>query len=109
MSRTIRKGAVADGSSSTATRSRWRSAPFAGCGTRQLAGVLPGVHVARRPSFDADDFIPTNPWPSSDWMAIVSERGFPALLLLGLVGVATALGAWARVRHAGARPPDPTD
>ena len=38
------------------------------------------------PSFDADDFIPTNPWPSSDWMAIASERGFPALALLALHG-----------------------
>ena len=26
----------------------------------------------------------SNPWPSSDWVTFVSERGFPALALLGL-------------------------
>jgi hypothetical protein len=33
-----------------------------------------------------------NPWPSSDWVAFVSERGFPAagLLVLALVGLAAA-------------------
>jgi O-Antigen ligase len=71
-----------------------------------LLGVGPGnwpVHYPRYmspadPSFDADDMIPTNPWPSSDWMAVASERGFVALGLLLLVGAAIAMGAWARVR-----------
>jgi O-antigen ligase len=71
-----------------------------------LFGVGPGnwpVHYPRYmspedPSFDADDIIPTNPWPSSDWVTMLSERGVPAFLLLGLVGGAIALGAWARVR-----------
>ena len=72
-----------------------------------LLGVGPGnwpVHYPLYmspgdPSFDADDFIPTNPWPSSDWMAMASERGFVALLLLTLAGTTIALGAWARVRR----------
>jgi hypothetical protein len=55
------------------------------------------------PSFDRDDIIPTNPWPSSDWMAMMSERGFVALALLALVGGSIALGAWARIRRG---PPD---
>ena len=29
------------------------------------------------PSFDPDDIIPTNPWPSSDWMAIAVGAGVP--------------------------------
>src|SRR3712207_8847431 len=33
----------------------------------------------------------SNPWPSSDWAAFLSERGIPAFLLL--VGVYLALGA----------------
>lgn len=82
-----------------------------------LLGVGPGnwpVHYPRfmspgDPSFDSDDIIPTNPWPSSDWMAMASERGFPALLLLALVGVTTALGAWTRVRHSGQREPELAD
>ncbi len=82
-----------------------------------MLGVGPGnwpVHYPRfmspgDPSFDAGDIIPTNPWPSSDWMAVASERGFPALLLLAVVGVATALGAWVRVRRSGLKTPELTD
>ena len=78
-----------------------------------ILGVGPGnwpVHYPRYmspgdPSFDADDVIPTNPWPSSDWMAIASERGLPALLLLLVAGGSVALGAWARIRGAARRPP----
>ena len=55
-----------------------------------MLGVGPGnwpVHYPRYmspgdPSFDADDMIPTNPWPSSDWMALLAERGLPAFVLL---------------------------
>jgi hypothetical protein len=61
------------------------------------------------PSFDRDDIIPTNPWPSSDWMAMVSERGFVALALLALVGGSIALGAWARVRRGSRQVPALTD
>ncbi len=82
-----------------------------------VLGVGPGnwpVHYPRYmspgdPSFDADDIIPTNPWPSSDWMAFMAERGVPALLLLGLVGTSIALGAWARVRRGTRHPPTLTD
>ncbi len=71
-----------------------------------LLGVGPGnwpVHYPRYmsagdPSFDSDDIIPTNPWPSSDWVAMLSERGVPAFVFLVLVGGAIALGAWARIR-----------
>jgi O-antigen ligase len=77
-----------------------------------LLGVGPGnwpVHYPRYmspgdPSFDAGDVIPTNPWPSSDWMAIVAERGLPAFVLLLLAGVSVALGAWARARNDAPRP-----
>ena len=76
-------------------------------------GVGPGnwpVHYPRYmspgdPSFDADDPIPTNPWPSSDWMAILAERGVPAFVLLMLAGVSIGLGAWARLRSDTRRPP----
>ncbi|HUR94198.1 MAG TPA: O-antigen ligase family protein [Gemmatimonadales bacterium] len=82
-----------------------------------LLGVGPGnwpVHYPRYrskgdPSFDGDDIIPTNPWPSSDWMAMLSERGFPAFVLLALVGGSIALGAWARVRRGSRQTPALTD
>ena len=82
-----------------------------------VLGVGPGnwpVHYPRYmspgdPSFDTDDIIPTNPWPSSDWVAMLAERGVPGLLLLGLVGGTIALGAWARVRGATRGPPALSD
>jgi O-antigen ligase len=84
---------------------------------RPVLGVGPGnwpVHYPRYmspgdPSFAADDIIPTNPWPSSDWMAMLAERGVPGLLLLGLVGASIALGAWARVRRGSRHAPALTD
>ena len=84
---------------------------------RPLLGVGPGnwpVFYPRYmspadPSFDPDDIIPTNPWPSSDWMAVAAERGFLAVGLLVLVGASIALGAWARVRHGTRQVPALTD
>ena len=82
-----------------------------------LLGVGPGnwpVHYPRYmspddPSFDPGDVIPTNPWPSSDWVAVLAERGLPAFLLLALAGGSVALGAWARVRSERGRPASLTD
>ncbi len=82
-----------------------------------VLGVGPGnwpVHYPKYrspgdPSFDADDVIPTNPWPSSDWMAMLAERGLPASLLLLAMGSSIGLGAWARVRSGNGRPPPLVD
>jgi O-antigen ligase len=82
-----------------------------------VLGVGPGnwsVHYPRYmspddPSFDGDDIIPTNPWPSSDWVAFLAERGVPALLVVGLVGASIALGAWARIRRGAHHAPELTD
>ena len=82
-----------------------------------VLGVGPGnwpVHYPKYmspgdPSFDADDVIPTNPWPSSDWVAMLAERGVPATLLLLSVGASVALGAWARVRSGTRRAPARAD
>jgi hypothetical protein len=61
-----------------------------------LLGVGPGnwavkypKHAARRdPSLDGSEPGTTsNPWPSSDWVAFVSERGFAAAALLALAFV----------------------
>ncbi len=51
------------------------------------------------PAFDAGDVMPTNPWPSSDWVALAAERGLPALLLLfATAGVMVFVG-WRRARR----------
>jgi O-antigen ligase len=74
-----------------------------------LLGVGPGnwpveypEHAGRRdPSLSRDEAGTTsNPWPSSDWVAFLAERGLPAFLLLVGVFVALAMGAWRRMRAA---------
>jgi len=74
-----------------------------------LLGVGPGNwpveyprHAARRdPSLAPDEAGTTsNPWPSSDWVAFLAERGLPAFLLLAGALVALALGALRRMRAA---------
>jgi O-antigen ligase len=60
-----------------------------------IFGVGPGnwpvEYVEFAPSNDrslADDGMTANPWPSSDWVAFVSERGIvPAVALLGVFAV----------------------
>ena len=82
-----------------------------------LFGVGPGnwfVHYPRvtssgDPSFSSHLTIPTNPWPSSDWVAFLAERGVIGALLLLVAGALAVGRALARVRvgdaedvHAGA-------
>jgi len=64
--------------------------PLLGVGPGNWAVAYPRVAPRADPSLDADDGMTANPWPSSDWVAFVSERGAPAavclaLALLGLV------------------------
>jgi O-antigen ligase len=75
------------------------SHPLFGVGPGNWPVGYPRFMSPRDPSFHSRDIIPTNPWPSSDWMAMLAERGFLALILLVLVGGSLALGAWARVRR----------
>ena len=53
--------------------------PLLGVGPGNWPVFYPKYRSTGDPSFDRDDIIPTNPWPSSDWMAMASERGFAAL------------------------------
>jgi hypothetical protein len=79
--------------------------PLLGVGPGNWPVFYPAFMSRDDPSFDADDIIPTNPWPSSDWLALVSERGVVALGLLLSIGGLMALGAWARLRHSVRRGP----
>jgi hypothetical protein len=49
------------------------------------------------PSFAGADPIPTNPWPSSDWVAFLAERGAIGVLLLLGAGLAAGLTALRRL------------
>ena len=68
--------------------------PIVGVGPGNWAVDYP-EHAARRdPSMsDNEPGMTTNPWPSSDWFAIVSERGPVAVALLALVFLGIAFSA----------------
>ncbi len=73
--------------------------PLLGVGPGNWPVYYPKFMAPNDPSFDGDDIIPTNPWPSSDWVAMIAERGFLAGLLFGVIGLALVLAAWLRVRQ----------
>ena len=74
-----------------------------------LLGVGPGnwsveypEHAARNdPSMsDSDGGMTTNPWPSSDWVAIVAERGLLAAALLALAFLSIAIAGFRQLTRA---------
>jgi O-antigen ligase len=73
--------------------------PLLGVGPGNWAVEYPS-HAARRdPSLsDTDGGMTTNPWPSSDWIAFLAERGLGATMLLALVFLFIALGAFRQLR-----------
>ncbi len=72
--------------------------PILGVGPGNWPVAYPKYTFPGDPAFDPNDFIPTNPWPSSDWVAFLAERGAFAPLLLLLAGVVLGVGAWRRWR-----------
>ncbi len=74
-----------------------------------IVGVGPGnwplryneVAPPNDPTWVWGDVIPINPWPSSDWMALISERGIIALAGSLLLGLALAWRAFGRLQRAG--------
>ncbi|HEX9895585.1 MAG TPA: O-antigen ligase family protein [Gemmatimonadales bacterium] len=72
--------------------------PVFGTGPGNWMVQYPRVTTPGDPSFAGTDPIPTNPWPSSDWMAILAERGLIGVLLLAAAGVAATLVAVRRLR-----------
>lgn len=56
--------------------------PVLGVGPGNWAAGYPRFAPAGDPSLTADGTT-ANPWPSSDWVAVLSERGLPAFLALG--------------------------
>jgi O-antigen ligase len=62
--------------------------PLLGVGTGNWAVAYPAVVKRDDPSLEQDSGMTANPWPSSDWMAFLSERGLPAVALLALAFLA---------------------
>ncbi|MCU1245256.1 MAG: hypothetical protein JWN02_1166 [Acidobacteria bacterium] len=60
--------------------------PLFGVGPGNWAVQYPANSARSDPSLsDSEGGMTSNPWPSSDWVAYVAERGFPAVALLALV------------------------
>jgi O-antigen ligase len=74
--------------------------PVLGVGPGNWPVAYPAYTTPGDPGFDPNDFIPTNPWPSSDWIASLAERGALATMALAGVAGALAIGAWRRWRMA---------
>jgi O-antigen ligase len=65
-----------------------RRHPVLGVGPGNWVVAYPSVTTRGDPSFNGADPMPTNPWPSSDWVALTAERG-PVGGLLWLVSLAS--------------------
>jgi O-antigen ligase len=68
--------------------------PVLGVGPGNWSVLYPKIAPPDDPSISRDDGMTANPWPSSDWMTILSERGLPAFLLLTVFGLALFLHGW---------------
>lgn len=68
--------------------------PVLGVGPGNWFVHYPTVTEPGDPAFGAHLAIPTNPWPSSDWVAMLSERGLPGVLLLLAAGMTAFARAW---------------
>ena len=75
-----------------------RQDPVFGTGPGNWLVKYPLVTTPNDPSFVRDDPIPTNPWPSSDWIAVVVERGPIGAVLWLFTGLAFGLVAIRRAK-----------
>ncbi|MGI8496245.1 MAG: O-antigen ligase family protein [Gemmatimonadaceae bacterium] len=76
------------------------SHPFLGVGPGNWPVHYPSVAARNDPSLDRDSGMTANPWPSSDWIAFLSERGIPAVVLMLLAVISIAVGAGRQWRNA---------
>jgi O-antigen ligase len=74
--------------------------PLLGVGPGNWSVVYPRFAKASDPSMSDEAGVTSNPWPSSDWFAYLSERGPAALLLIAGAMLFMAGGAWRWLRNA---------
>ncbi|MEO6528001.1 MAG: O-antigen ligase family protein [Gemmatimonadaceae bacterium] len=66
--------------------------PLLGVGPGNWAVVYPNFASSGDPSLTSEGMT-ANPWPSSDWMSFLSERGLAAFVLLSLAVIALVVDA----------------
>jgi O-antigen ligase len=75
--------------------------PVLGVGPGNWPVAYPEYAKRRDPSMDpSEGGMTSNPWPSSDWVALIAERGLPAFALLVMAMAGLAGTAWRRMRTA---------
>jgi len=70
--------------------------PVLGVGPGNWPKYYPTFATRRDPSLSRDDGRPANPWPSSDWMAMVAERGGLATIIFVIAYFGLLVGGWRR-------------
>lgn len=73
--------------------------PLLGVGPGNWPVEYPAVASRRDPSLD-NSGMTANPWPSSDWVAYLSERGIPAFAVLVATFLLIGIGALHRIERA---------
>jgi O-antigen ligase len=74
--------------------------PIFGVGPGNWAVQYPDHARRGDPSLsDSESGVTTNPWPSSDWVAWISERGFLATIVLALVFLLIAVDSFQGLRN----------
>jgi O-antigen ligase len=68
--------------------------PVLGVGPGNWAVKYPAFAPRNDPSLVEPSGMTANPWPSSDWVAAVSERGIPAALAIGVFVLLLLRNAW---------------
>jgi O-antigen ligase len=74
--------------------------PILGVGPGNWAVAYPQYADRRDPSMSNAGGMTDNPWPSSDWVAFVSERGWAAALFLALAFLGLVIRGWKTLRAA---------
>ncbi|MFL5581245.1 MAG: O-antigen ligase family protein [Gemmatimonadaceae bacterium] len=74
--------------------------PLLGAGPGNWSVAYPRYASRRDPSMDRDDNVTQNPWPSSDWVAYLAERGPLGVLLLAGVMAGLFFAAVRQMRTA---------
>ena len=80
--------------------------PLFGVGPGNWPVVYPAYASRNDPSMSTDETITSNPWPSSDWVAYLSERGGIGLVLLLLAMLGLMGRALRELRRGGPRDPE---
>ncbi len=76
--------------------------PWFGVGPANWPLRYPEVAPPNDPSWSYGDPIPFNPWPSSDWIALVAERGLFGVAAVVLLGIAVTWRGVVAARRDGA-------